>query len=33
MGVADRAVLEELLGACRELLELEPLSRGEFRVT
>lgn len=28
MGVADRAVLEELLGACRELLELEPLSRG-----
>ncbi|XP_010725126.1 geranylgeranyl transferase type-2 subunit alpha-like [Meleagris gallopavo] len=28
VGVADRAVLEELLGACRELLELEPRSRG-----
>uniref|UniRef100_A0A8C9L7E8 Rab geranylgeranyltransferase alpha subunit insert-domain domain-containing protein n=1 Tax=Pavo cristatus TaxID=9049 RepID=A0A8C9L7E8_PAVCR len=28
VGGAERAVLEELLGACRELLELEPHSRG-----
>ncbi|XP_021239088.1 geranylgeranyl transferase type-2 subunit alpha [Numida meleagris] len=28
VGVAERAVLEELAGACRELLELEPRSRG-----